>query len=355
MNQEAVYQELRVHLDRLPGGFRATTDDADIRLLQYLFTPEEAKLAAKLTLKRETAEQIANRLNQPQENIEKQLNTMAEKGLIISVETEGKILYQAAPWMIGIWEFQVNRYSDKLVQLFNEYYQSRQPAEEETTKSDWELRTIPINQSIDTTQTILPYEEVMKLVDAHTKFAVAQCVCRTHAKKEGRGCDAPMETCLLFGDFADFYIRTGRGRTITKPEIIEILEGANKANLVLNPTNSKFVSAICCCCGDCCMFLGSLKSYPKPAEVMVSSFIVEYDSEVCIGCNVCIDRCQMDVITADDPVVSVNKDRCIGCGLCVSTCPTKALTLKRKPEKEIHQISETFQDHWYKKTPEDLR
>ena len=355
MTQETVYHELRAHLDRLPGGFRATTNDADIRLLEYLFTPEEAELATKLTMKRETTNQIADRLNQPQEKLEKQLNTMAEKGLIISIETEGQIHYQAAPWMIGIWEFQVNRYTDKLLQLFNEYYQSRVPAKETSSKPEPQLRTIPVNQSIDTTQTILPYEQVMKLVDDHTNFAVAQCVCRTHAKKEGRGCDAPMETCLMFDDFADFYVRTGRARSIKKEEVKQILEKADKANLVLNPTNSKHISAICCCCGDCCLFMRSIKSYPKPAEAVASSFIVDYDSEVCIGCNVCVGRCQMDAITATEPIVSVNKDRCIGCGLCVSTCPTNALTLKRKPDKDIPQISETFLDHWYKKTPEDLR
>jgi Na+-translocating ferredoxin:NAD+ oxidoreductase RNF subunit RnfB len=349
MTQEPIYQELRAHLNTLPGGFRATKNDADVRLLQYLFTPEEARLATKLTLKQETAKQIADRLNQQHESIEKQLNTMAQKGLIISIGKEGQIVYQAAPWMVGIWEFQVNRYTDELLQLFNEYYKSRLPAEETTSKPMLELRTIPINQSIDSTLTILPYEEVMELVDANDKFGVAQCVCRTHAKKDGRGCDAPMETCLMFGDFADFYIRTGRGRSITKTEIMEILDEANKANLVLNPTNSKVVSAICCCCGDCCLFLNGVKSYSKPAEVVASSFIVDYDSEACIGCNVCIDRCQMDAITANEPIVSVNKDKCIGCGLCVSTCPTKSLTLIRKPEQDLHQISETFQDHWYKK------
>ena len=63
----------------------------------------------------------------------------------------------------------------------------------------------------------------------------------------------------------------------------------------------------------------------------------------------------MDAITANEPIVSVNKDRCIGCGLCVSSCPTNALTLKRKTEEDIPQISETFLEHWYKKTPENLR
>lgn len=355
MIQETVYQELRAHLGRLPGGFRASKNDADVRLLQYLFTPEEAILATKLTMKRETAQQIAQRLNQPHKKMKKHLNTMAEKGLIISVETEGQILYQAAPWMVGIWEFQVNRYSDKLLELFNEYYQSRLPAEKSTEKPDMQLRTIPINQSIDTTQTILPYEEVMELVDSHSKFALAECVCRIHAQKNGHGCDAPLETCILFHDFADFYVRTGRAREVTREEVKEVLEKANKSNLVLNPTNAKFASSICCCCGDCCLFMQSLKSYEKPAEVVASSFIVDYGSDVCIGCNVCIDRCQMNAITIDEPIVSVNKDYCIGCGLCVTTCPINALSLKRKPEEEIGDMSETFIEYWYKKTPEDLR
>jgi NAD-dependent dihydropyrimidine dehydrogenase PreA subunit len=349
----SIYQQLRAHLDKLPGGFRATTNNADIRLLEYLFTQEEAILATKLTLRRETALQIADRLNKPKEKIEKLLNIMAEKGLILSVEDDNTIKYQAVPWMVGIWEFQVNRYSDKLVQLFNEYYQSRLPAKESESQTEMELRTIPVNESIGTPLTIIPYEEIMKLVDAHNKFAVAHCVCRTHAKKQGRRCDAPMETCLTFGDVADFYTRTDRARAITKEEVKAILEKADKANLVLNPSNSKFASFICCCCGDCCLFLGSLKSYPKPAEVVASSFTVDYDSDACIGCNVCLDRCQMSAITFNESIVSVNKDNCIGCGLCVSTCPTHALKLLRKPGTENNEMSETYQEYWFNNLPKD--
>jgi NAD-dependent dihydropyrimidine dehydrogenase PreA subunit len=210
------------------------------------------------------------------------------------------------------------------------------------------MRTIPINQSIDSKLKVLPYEKVEELVNAHTKFTVSTCICRSKEKKQGRGCDAPMESCIGFGDFADFYIRTGRGRAIDKSEVKKLLEEANKANLVLNPTNSKFVSAICCCCGDCCGILRGLQYHQKPSEAVASSFIIEHDSETCIGCGVCIDRCQMQAITSDDPIVNVNTDRCIGCGLCVSTCPVNALSLKRKPEDTLKEIPETFFDTWYK-------
>jgi electron transport complex protein RnfB len=210
------------------------------------------------------------------------------------------------------------------------------------------MRTIPIDQSIDTRLDVLPYEKVDEIIDAHTKFGVAPCICRTKEKKQGRGCDAPIETCILFGDFADFYARTGRGRLIEKADVKRILEEANKANLVLNPTNSRFVAAICCCCGDCCGILRGLQSEPKPSEAVASSFIVQYDPDSCIGCGTCVGRCQMQAITLDEPLVNVNTDRCIGCGLCVSTCPVNALSLVRKPDKMIKEMPETFYDTWIK-------
>ena len=59
--EEASYLKLAEHLDRLPGGFAPSETGADIRLLQRLFTPEEAKLATYLTLDREEAGVIARR------------------------------------------------------------------------------------------------------------------------------------------------------------------------------------------------------------------------------------------------------------------------------------------------------
>ncbi len=53
------YRLLAQRLDSLPNGFPATEDDSELRLLACLFTPEEADLAARLRLTRETPGQIA--------------------------------------------------------------------------------------------------------------------------------------------------------------------------------------------------------------------------------------------------------------------------------------------------------
>jgi NAD-dependent dihydropyrimidine dehydrogenase PreA subunit len=343
---EEVYRKLAEHLDKLPGGFRPSETGAHIRLLKGLFTPQEAKYATYLTLERENAQAIANKINLPIERTEKILEEMSQKGLIISVQSDdGKIQYQAAPWVIGIYEFQVNRLDKQFLKNFDDYYSSRVKRTRPETIP--QLRTIPINQSIDKKLEVLPYEQVEQLVKAQDQFAVAQCICRQHAKMNGRGCDALEESCLIFGDFADYYVRTGLGRSIEQSEVWEILEKANKDNLVLNPTNSRYVSAICCCCGDCCGILGGLKYYPKPAEAVASSFIAEYDGDACLNCGICLDRCQMQAITADVDRVSLNADRCIGCGLCVSTCPSNALTLSRKPENKVSVPPATMMDTWH--------
>ena len=60
MMDDDVYRKLAEHLDQLPGGFAPSETGAELRLLQRLFTPQEAELATHLTLQREDAKIIAN-------------------------------------------------------------------------------------------------------------------------------------------------------------------------------------------------------------------------------------------------------------------------------------------------------
>jgi NAD-dependent dihydropyrimidine dehydrogenase PreA subunit len=345
--RKEIYQILAEHLDQLPGGFSTSDTGADLRLLHRLFTPEEAELATYLTLDPETPQVIADRIHLPVAQVTSRLDEMADKGLIFSVQQpDNSVLYQAAPWVVGIYEFQVNRMSKEFLQDLGDFSDTGRPRSQPLKESIPQMRTIPIGQSIESPLEALPYEQVEELVKVHKRFAVAPCICRRRARMEGDGCEAPEESCLLFGDFADFYVRTGRGRSIDQSEVFELVDRANKANLVLNPTNSKFVAAICCCCGCCCGILRGLQLKPKPAEAAASNFIAEFNPEICTDCRVCLERCQMQAIMVKDDQVTQNPDRCIGCGLCVSTCPSGALTLTRKPKRMQRGIPVTFQETW---------
>ena len=76
------YEELALVLDTIPNGYPAVEDGTHLRVLEWIFTPEEAELCRKLKLKAETAETIAIRLERPPDEIETLLETMHSKGQI---------------------------------------------------------------------------------------------------------------------------------------------------------------------------------------------------------------------------------------------------------------------------------
>jgi NAD-dependent dihydropyrimidine dehydrogenase PreA subunit len=345
MSELRARSKLAEYLDQFPG-FTPSTTGADIRLLKRLFTEEEAKLALHLTLDQEETHVIAARANLSLEKTEKLLDGMEKKGLLFSVNREdGTTVYQAVPFVLGIYEFQVDRMDEGFINDLEEFWSTSVSRDRPETIS--QMRVIPVGKSIDASELALPYEKVEELVDQQDRFAVANCICRQKEKQLGRGCNAPEESCLIFGDYADYYVRNGLARHIDKNEAKDLLIKADEANLVLRPTNSKFISAICCCCGCCCGGLVSLNMLSRPAEVVTSAYITEFEPENCINCGVCIDRCQMHAFSKGDSYVTFNVDRCIGCGLCVSSCPSQALKLKLKPGADDREIPDTLFDAWH--------
>jgi Na+-translocating ferredoxin:NAD+ oxidoreductase subunit B len=334
---EQIYQKLAHHLDNLPGGFPSTDSGVELRILRRLFSPEEAEFALHLTLIPEEPRVIARRAKILTEEATKRLEEMAKKGLIFRiVQKDGKPLYQALQYVIGIWEFNVDNLDTELIQDMEEYLPTLFNLD--VWKKAPQLRTVPVGRSITAQMEILPYEMAEELISHHKKFLVAPCICRREHEMMGHGCKKPQESCLVFGMGADYYQRNGIGRVIDKQETLEILNNADKAGLVLQPSNAKEIVNICTCCGCCCQVLKGLKRHPKPASLVSTPFVLAANSETCKGCGVCEKRCQMDALKLEDEKVRLYANQCIGCGLCVSTCPTQSLTLVRKPESEQPQV-----------------
>lgn len=335
MDQD-IYRRLAKHLDNLPAGYPATESGVEMRILRRLFTPEEAALAIHLTLLPEEARVVAHRAKLPVAEVAQRLAQMEQRGLVFSKHSRSgsKPKYQAAPFVVGIWEFQVGRLTPDLVRDFEEYLPHLVPTWEKTPQ----MRTIPIGASINAQMEVLPYEQAEVIVSSQDLIVVAPCICRQERQLMDEGCGKPIETCLSFGSGAAFFQRNGLGRPIDQEEALAILRQANEAGLVLQPGNSKQSGFICCCCGDCCAALRSLKHHPKPSSVLSSSFFAKVDKELCNSCNVCETRCQMEALDFSDSVPVVNLDRCIGCGLCVPTCPSEAIMLERKPASERPNI-----------------
>jgi electron transport complex protein RnfB len=330
-----IYRQLAHHLDNLPGGFPSTESGVELRILRRLFTPEEAELALHLTPIPAESQAIAVRAGIDPEESAQRLDKMAKKGLIYSIEGEGKPKkYRASQYMVGIWEFHVKDLDAGLINDTNEYF----PALFHEAWKVPQLRTIPVGRSLTPQNEVLPYEQAEELVRGQDRIAVAPCICRREHTMVEKGCDRPQETCLVFGSGADYYVRNGLGRSIDMEETLEILKLAEEAGLVLQPSNAQKAAFICLCCGCCCQVLKNLKRHPKPASLVSSPFVVILNVDTCEGCGDCVERCQMEALELVEDTVALDLDRCIGCGLCVTTCPTGSLAMVRKPESEQPQV-----------------
>ena len=332
-----VYERLAEHLDNLPAGYPRTESGVEMRILRQLFTPEEAELAVSLSLIEEEARVVARRAKLPVAEVAGRLEAMEKKGLIFSFQRDGSPpKYQATPFAVGFYEFQVNRLDPENVKDYEEYLSSW--LDHDLWAKIPQTRTIPVGESIDAEAEILSYERAEELVRAHRRFAVAPCICRRERRIAGEGCDKPLESCLSFGTAAKYYVRNELGREISREEALQILQGAEKAGLVLQPGNAKKPQFICACCGCCCGILGNIKRHPRPAEIVSSPFVAAVDVDECDACGICETRCQMEAISVDTGYALVDLGRCIGCGLCVTTCPSEAIVLTRKPAAEQRPV-----------------
>lgn len=327
-----IYQDLARHLDKLPAGFPPTDSGVELRILKRLFTEEEARIALGLAMMPEPVAAIAGRLGMDEAALAPVLKEMSKKGLIYRTGKGGVNSYMAAQFVVGIWEYNLNRLDEGLIRDVNEYlpqFMHKSWIAHDTKQ----LRVIPVSQEITAQMETMPYEQAEEIVRTQSKIVVSDCICRKEHQMMDKGCDYPMEVCLAFGAGAYYYEENGLGRSIGQDEALSILKQGREAGLVLQPGNSKKPTNICMCCGCCCQVLKNLKTLDQPAAAVHTNFYARVNQGDCTGCEICVDRCHMDAITVDG-VAQVDARRCIGCGVCISECPTEALEFVQKEDAE---------------------
>jgi ferredoxin len=297
-----------------------------------MFTPEQAELTMKLKHEPEEVPAIAARIGMKKAELGPRLEEMARKGCIFRVRRGETRLYQAFQFVIGLYEFQLDRIDREYSELLEEYlpYLGLSMMSVKTKQ----LRVIPLESSIESTPAVATYNRVRDLVREQETISVAQCICRKEQGLLGNPCDRPQEVCLTFGDYARYYIDNGIGRQLSVEEALGVLDLAEENGLVVSPTNSQKIAAICCCCPCCCPNLKTAKASNRPLDFVLSYYQARIDADQCSGCGLCLDRCQVDAIEEGEDTWSVLDGRCIGCGLCVAECPTEAISMLARPGME---------------------
>jgi H+/Na+-translocating ferredoxin:NAD+ oxidoreductase subunit B len=329
-----VYRRLAKRLHELPNGYPETESGVELDILKKIFTPEEAEMTLKIRPMPETAEAIANRLEIPLDEMQPKLDNMTEKGQICSFKMFGYQVYMLFPYVIGIYEFQLDHMDKEMAEMHSKYLPDLVK-----TLGGFEpavMRVIPVESEMTPEMEIKRYEDVRTMIDKAKSFKVSDCICRTEMRLEDKGCDKPLEVCLSFSREEEAFDKYPSGRLISKEEAVDIIKIAEEAGLVHCTYN---ISAghvfVCNCCSCCCGILRGVKEYNAPYMLARSDFVATIDSDECESCGICADeRCPMDAIIEEDDTYTVQPERCIGCGVCAPTCPTEAITLVHRPEEE---------------------
>ncbi len=328
-----VYRRLAERLDALPNGFPSTEDGAELRLLAKIFTPEEAALAAQLRLTKETAAEIAERCEVDADLLADQLKSMARRGLIDAGRVEGGLGFGLLPFVVGIYELQIDRLDAEMAQLFEEYYQrafGRFLAVQPEVH-----RVIPVGESIRGDMEIRPFESAAGLVDEAQAWGVLDCICHTQKALIGDPCQHPVDVCMALSRKPGAFDKSAVVKALSREEALATLRRAAEAGLVHSVSNNQQgVTYICNCCTCSCGILRGMADLGLANVVARSPFINQVDESLCLACGDCLDYCQFEALTMDT-VAEVNRLRCVGCGVCVLACPEDALSLVRRPEEEV--------------------
>ncbi|MFC1896316.1 ATP-binding protein [Thermodesulfobacteriota bacterium] len=327
-----IYRKVQEQLDQYSIGFPATESGVEIEILKLLFTEEEAALFGEMTGELETPQSVAQRINRPVDELAAELENMALKGLLFRNRKGDSVEYSAIPYIHGLLEFQAPWMPKELVWLTGKYIKEKL---KDNLTGGGRLRVLPIQESVDLKFTVASYDDAYEILKKEELIAVTDCACRLQRKVFDRACDSPLEVCIMVGPMAQYYLDNKMGREISLGEAMQIIKESHTHGLVTQTESITRPFMICNCCKCCCGFLGAMRRTPKPAELVISNHRAIVDPDRCSGCELCIDKCQVNALTMNDEgIAEINYDRCIGCGLCAPACPDEAIKLIPKPSEE---------------------
>ncbi len=342
--EKALVTELCNNLNKLGGMIIAMPCPELTELFEELFTEEEAEIAAKIPPTATPAQDLAEKLSKPVEELVPLLESMADKGTVLTRKKDGVVLYRLLPIMPGIFEFQFMRGTDterdrRLARRFKTYLDMATPMVTKTFMAAKDItppsRIIPVEKTIQAGQTVYTFDELSRYIEEAEAIAVGHCYCRHQAYLLGEvSCEAPKESCMNFGPGAQYTAERGITRMITKEEAYEILKECEAHGLVhLSSNTSKFLEYLCNCCECHCDILKKVKESNRPVWIATSGYLAAVDEELCEGCETCVEHCQLSAISMNDEAIAVvNENRCIGCGACANLCPAEAISMPLHPD-----------------------
>ncbi|RJQ87521.1 MAG: 4Fe-4S dicluster domain-containing protein [Desulfobacteraceae bacterium] len=350
----AVYKRLGRRLNRFPQ--RAPSSPLLHQILEILFTPAEAHLAALLPLRPFNAAKAARIWKVPEREACKKLRKMAARGILMDImQASGGRLYVLPPPMAGFLEFSLMRVrgdidQQKLSRLLYEYINVEEDFIKDLFLSgNTSLGRVFVHEPAlpaSVAAEILDYERASEVIQSASAIAVGICYCRHKMEHVGRACNAPKAICMTFNQVADPLVRNGFARRVEAAECMDLLQQAYDCNLVQGGENvQRQVSFICNCCACCCEGLIAARKFGSHMPIHPANFIPRFNSQSCKGCGKCARICPAGAVRMQAapgqearPTAVVDETICLGCGICARNCAQAAIRLEARARRAITPV-----------------
>lgn len=305
------------HINRTKTGDKGalTYEDPEYYVMENIVTDEMAKVGMGLKLRTyRTAEEVAELLAMPLDLVQDALHKLAVAGAAFEAEVDGAIKYWIEIWVPGHMEMIMNNRENakkfpEIAIAFDAYGKKKGVIAPGVIPMGMApMRVIPIESAIDGNSRKASFEEVSHYLNENTIFSVSDCSCRTVREGMGEGCGHLKENmCIQMGTAADYYIRTGRAKKITREEAFEIILKAEENGLmhqIPNLDGSGKTHAICNCCGCGCLALRNANMFRNP-DFSRSNYVARVDSEKCVACGECVENCPVNALKLGQKIPSI--------------------------------------------------
>ncbi len=322
-----------------PGGKGSLQwDDPEYVILEAGVTSEMAEVGLCLgSYEKHSAAEVAKKLGKSEDYCHEQLMKLAVYGACFVNRVEGVDLFWTETWIPGTMEMIVNNMDNIekypiVAYAMEAYGRVRGPLSSGAFPVGVGLmRVIPIESAIDGESRKAGYEEISKYLNENDLFSVSNCSCRTDREVMGEGCGHLKEDmCIQMGHAAEYYIRTGRGRQITREEAFAILKRAEENGLmheIPNTDGPGHTHAICNCCGCGCLSMRTATMF-KNVDMIRSNYRAVVDREKCVACGRCVENCPVNALK-------------LGQKFCSSTPVVTDITTRITPRDEVWE-----EDKW---------
>jgi len=274
--------------------------------LAPIVSPFQAKVALHVSFReKKSAFEIAAACGEPLDKVQEALNHLALAGVTFWNTVEGVDVYWHDIFVPGHLEMINNNRElvekhPEVAEAFYYFGSKKGPmAAGIMPIGGGPMRVMPIERAIDGNSKKASYEEISKYLEEAHVFSVSDCSCRTSREAMNEGCGhLKEEMCIQLDHAAEYYIKTGRGREISKEEAYDIIRKAEDNGLMHSVPNLDapgHTHAICNCCGCGCYAMRLANEYLN-GDIVRSNYRAVVDESKCVACGECVDVCPTNAV-----------------------------------------------------------